>query len=27
MVPMRTEAVPEWDTARLVVAADFAEQT
>ena len=26
MVPMRAEAVPEWDSARLVVAADFVEQ-
>ena len=25
MVPMRTEAVPEWDEARLVVSAAFAE--
>lgn len=25
MVPMRVEAVPEWDAARLVVSADFAE--
>jgi 16S rRNA processing protein RimM len=26
MVPMRKEAVPEWDAARLVIAADFVEQ-
>jgi 16S rRNA processing protein RimM len=26
MVPMRVEAVPEWDDTRLVVAADFVEQ-
>jgi 16S rRNA processing protein RimM len=26
MVPMREEAVPEWDATRLVVAATFAEQ-
>ena len=26
MVPMRAEAVPEWDEARLVVATDFVEQ-
>jgi 16S rRNA processing protein RimM len=26
MVPMRAEAVPEWDSERLVVAADFVEQ-
>ena len=26
MVPMRAEAVPEWDTVRLVVAAAFCEQ-
>jgi 16S rRNA processing protein RimM len=25
MVPMRPEAVPEWDAARLVIAADFIE--
>jgi 16S rRNA processing protein RimM len=25
MVPMRTEAVPEWDSARLVVAAEFVD--
>ncbi len=25
MVPMRAEAVPEWDAARLVIAASFAE--
>ena len=25
MVPMRTEAVPEWDAERLVVAADFVD--
>ncbi|MDE1468357.1 ribosome maturation factor RimM [Aurantiacibacter sp. D1-12] len=25
MVPMRKEAVPEWDTARLVINADFAD--
>lgn len=27
MVPMREEAVPEWDAERLVVAADFVEQS
>ena len=27
MVPMRADAVPEWDSERLVVAADFVEQT
>ena len=27
MVPMRAEAVPEWDSARLVVAGDFVEQS
>jgi 16S rRNA processing protein RimM len=26
MVPMRAEAVPEWDDERLVIAADFVEQ-
>ena len=26
MVPMRAEAVPEWDSVRLVVAGDFVEQ-
>jgi 16S rRNA processing protein RimM len=26
MVPMRPEAVPEWNTERLVIAADFVEQ-
>jgi len=25
MVPMRPEAVPEWDAARIVISADFAE--
>ena len=27
MVPMRAEAVPEWDSERVVVAADFVEQS
>ena len=26
MVPMRADAVPEWDSGRLVIAADFVEQ-
>ena len=26
MVPMREEAVPEWDAERVVIAADFADQ-
>ena len=25
MVPMRPEAVPEWDAARIVISSDFAE--